>query len=489
MIVLPDPLSSFRSAFSVIRYEGPSGSSGASFGGSGAGPPRGRLYEGYSDPWTCYQGELVKVSPKKMTYQGPRRIKINQLRDAAPDALTNHTSLTLNLKSTPRTLSSHANRKLESRTAQIKKCRDGEAGNGPYRRVRVLAHINGSRHASNLAAVYIAEESSGGSITANKQKMSSFAIFKQNLRNLYVKADYTEKDYPDQSGRVFVVTGGPTGIGFQVSRYLVMKNAKVWLVARNQSKIDEAIENLKEEFPNANVDYFIVDFADLTTIKPGVQKFLDSESRLDGIVHNAGVMVPPAGSKTKQGYELQLGVNTIGPFLLQKFLDDIFIKSAKSSPENSSRILWVSSSAQFFAPTGGINWHDINFEKGGVKTEKYGQSKAINIFECIMWAKKHPDSGVVCLTCDPGNIRSELQRHANAAESLLMKYVLYPTHFGAYTELYAMLHPSFTVKESGTFVIPFGARGVIRNDIETAAKGEAGEKLWSWMEEQVAAYL
>jgi retinol dehydrogenase-12 len=123
------------------------------------------------------------------------------------------------------------------------------------------------------------------------------------------KPTFTEKDYSDQTGRVFVVTGGCTGVGFHVSRFLAEKNAKVWIAARSEVKIKEGIAKIKNEFPNAQLEYFLVDLADLKSIKEGVQKFLKNETRLDVVIHNAGVMNPPLGSKSKDGYELQLSTN------------------------------------------------------------------------------------------------------------------------------------------------------------------------------------
>ncbi|CAN6664963.1 hypothetical protein TRVA0_036S01002 [Trichomonascus vanleenenianus] len=297
---------------------------------------------------------------------------------------------------------------------------------------------------------------------------------------------FKEDSYPDLRGKVYIVTGGCTGIGYHVTRYLIMKNATVYMAARNQSKIDAAIESLTTEFPSAKLDYIIVDLGDLASIKPGVQKFLDKAVRLDGVVHNAGVMTPEPGSKTKQGYELQLGTNAIGPWLLQKFLDDVLIETAKKSPPNSVRVLWVSSSAHMMSKKGGMNWDNPN---EGNKWGLYGQSKAINIMQSILWAQHHEGSGVVSLNCHPGNIRSELQRYASKIEGTLIKGLLYDTKYGAYTELYAMLNPVITTEDNGLYVIPFGKRGKARNDIVQAAQGEDGQKLYNWLTEQVKDYL
>ncbi|VEU21715.1 DEKNAAC102254 [Brettanomyces naardenensis] len=306
--------------------------------------------------------------------------------------------------------------------------------------------------------------------------------------------DFVDKDYPDLTGKVYLVTGGVTGIGYEVVKKLLGKNAKVWILGRNQGKLDTCVEGLKKEFPGAQLGTVLVDLADLSTVKPGIQEFLKKETKLNGIIHNAGVMGPPAGSKSKQGYELQLGTNNIGPFLVQKFLDDIIIATAKKEPENTVRILWVASSGHFFSPAnGGILWEDLNFEH--TKSSwmyKYGQSKAIDVYLSYLWAKKHPGSGVVSVTCHPGNLSTELQRYMNvpgwalSLGQLLMP--LHPAYMGAFTELFAVLSPGITTKDSGTYVIPWGKIGRIRQDIKDGMKGDNGEKLWTYLEKQVAPY-
>lgn len=301
---------------------------------------------------------------------------------------------------------------------------------------------------------------------------------------------FTEKEYPDQTGRVFLVTGGCTGVGYHVSRYLVEKNAKVWIVARNQTKIEKAIADLTEEFPSADLDFFLADFSKLNSIKEGVKKFLDNEKRLDVIIHNAGVMNPPLGSKTDDGYELQFGTNNVGPWLLQKYLDPVILKTAKEAPASSCRVVWVSSSAHGFAPAkGGIDWKDFQHEKTTSKWTIYGQSKAIDIYMARLWAKHHADSGIVSLTLNPGNLKTELQRHMGGIQGFFVNKILYPANYGAYTELYAALHPSLTTEKTGSYIAPFGRLGPVRPDIDKGTQGENADKIYDILEKETAKFL
>jgi retinol dehydrogenase-12 len=325
--------------------------------------------------------------------------------------------------------------------------------------------------------------------------MSRLSYWKQAVRGFVPpKPAFTEKDYSDQTGRVFIVTGGCSGIGFKVSRFLAEKNAKVWIVARSEVKINEGIAKIKSEFPNARLEYFLVDFTDLKSIKSGVQKFLENETRLDVVIHNAGVMVPPLGSKSKDGYELQLSTNNLGPWLLQKYLDSLLIETAKQTPANSSRVIWVSSSAQFFKSprNGGVNWDDINNEKSKSWMTIYGQSKAINVYQANLWPREHADSGVVSLSLDPGNVKkTELGRHFKRPRILkfILDLILYPAKYGAYTEMYAAISPDLTIANNGDYIVPWGYVGIARSDILKGIKSELADKVFDLLETATAKFL
>lgn len=301
----------------------------------------------------------------------------------------------------------------------------------------------------------------------------------------------TEKDLPDLSGKTFIVTGGTAGIGLKSAEFLLGAGAKVYITGRGEEKLKKAIEDL-EPFAKSKdlVDFLVIDYSDLETIRPGVEKFIQAEKELHGILHNAGVMTPPYGSKTKQGYELQLGVNNVGPHLLEKYLDPVITKTAATSPKDSVRIVWVSSSAQHAAPSnGGINWDDMNYEKknpGGFTI--YGQSKAINIYESILWKKHHSDSKVLSLALNPGNLKTELQRHLTGITARVINMMLYEAKYGAYTELYCLVSPDVTSENQASFYQPWGRPAHARGDILKAIESENGEKIWNWLEEQTAPY-
>jgi retinol dehydrogenase 12 len=112
---------------------------------------------------------------------------------------------------------------------------------------------------------------------------------------------FTEKDLGDQSGKVFIITGAASGVGYELAKLLYAKGGAVYIAARSAKRATDAIEKLKAQVPESSgrLVAMVLDLADLTTIKPAVEAFLKQESRLDTLVHNAGVMMPPPKSKTK----------------------------------------------------------------------------------------------------------------------------------------------------------------------------------------------
>lgn len=108
-------------------------------------------------------------------------------------------------------------------------------------------------------------------------------------------------------------------------------------------------------------------------------------------------MIPPQGSKTAQGYELQLGTNNLGHFLFVKYLHDILKKTAVMAPKNSVRIIWVSSSAAMLAPKPPINFENMDYHKDEGAMTKYCRSKAGNVIHCAEFAKRTAGDGILNL--------------------------------------------------------------------------------------------
>ncbi|KAJ8115088.1 hypothetical protein ONZ43_g4747 [Nemania bipapillata] len=308
---------------------------------------------------------------------------------------------------------------------------------------------------------------------------------------------YTEQDIPDLSGKVYLVTGANTGIGKEVAQILYSKNAVVYITARNVEKGANAIASIKETHPasTGRLELIQLDLSDLTTIKASAEAFLAKEKRLDVLFNNAGVMLPPTGSKTAQGYELQLGTNCLGPFLFTQFLTPTLAATAKTAPKGSVRVVWVSSSAaDHLNPRGGIDLDNLDYKRDVFYPLKYGISKVGNYYHATEYARRHRDDGIVSVSLNPGNLMSELDRNCNFFEMLFRNATTYPTVNGAYTELFAALSDEVSLENSGAWIVPWGRIDNIRQDLFEGSRPEEeggtgiAKKFWEWSEQQTGQY-
>jgi retinol dehydrogenase-12 len=289
------------------------------------------------------------------------------------------------------------------------------------------------------------------------------------------------------------------GIGFELTKILYEHNATVYVAGRSKEKGEKAIAALKEEFPKSNgkLEFLQIDLADLSSIKPVVELFLSKEKRLDVLSNNAGVMHPPSGSITAQGYELQLGTNCVGPFLLTKLLVPILQSTAKIAPANSVRVTFASSSATNFAsPTNGLVFDGTKVKNHLLSWQTYGQSKAGNSYLAAEFAERYGKDGIISVSFNPGNLRTELVRHTDSIQGwILATFVMYPAKLGAYTELWATCSPDLTASHNGAYIAPWGRVVNPRDDIVSGMKrvSEGGtgiaEKFFEWCDKETEQYV
>ncbi|KGQ07797.1 putative oxidoreductase [Beauveria bassiana D1-5] len=311
----------------------------------------------------------------------------------------------------------------------------------------------------------------------------------------------TERNLPDQTGRVHIVTGANSGVGEQLTQILYEKNATVYVAARSQSKADAAIERARALHPSSKgrLVFLSVDLSDLRTVKPAVDAFLARESRLDVLVNNAGVMFPPADTVSAQGYEMQMATNCLGPFLLTKLLTPVLTATAKTAPKDSVRVIWASSLANnLFSPYGGIALDkDTGAPRNHAITHvNYGQSKTGNQFYAVEFHRRHAADGVVSVTFNPGNLQSGLQRHLPGLVHTSLTYLGYPPRNGAYTELFCGWSDDITLEKGGSFVIPWGRLGndYVRPDLVKAVEesktnpNAMPRRFWEWSDKETAKF-
>ncbi|KAJ3122125.1 hypothetical protein HK098_003104 [Nowakowskiella sp. JEL0407] len=296
-------------------------------------------------------------------------------------------------------------------------------------------------------------------------------------------------DIPDLSGKVAIVTGGNTGLGYVTVLELARKNAKVYMAARTQSRAQKAISRIKEELPHAKVEYLELNLADLKQVKRAARNFLVSENRLDILVNNAGIMACPF-ELTVDGYESQFATNHLGHFMFTMTLLPVLEKSAPS------RIVNVSSNATRFGPPGGVLLESINDENAMSTWQRYGQSKLANVLFTKSLAEKLAGKQVFVNAIHPGRVNTELVRgpEANAAKnpSIFMNFLMLikplfqsmltvTPEEGALTQLYAATSPEIVEKNyRGEYFIPYGKLG--KPNVEYTNDKELRDRLWEFSE-------
>ncbi len=285
---------------------------------------------------------------------------------------------------------------------------------------------------------------------------------------------FTDSQVPDQSGRTFLVTGANTGIGFEAAKVLASKRARVLLACRDARRGAEALAQIQVATPGADLELILLDQADLTSVRAAAEK-VAAEPRLDVLVNNAGVMIPPL-SRTAEGFELQFGVNHLGTFALTALL------LPKLRETSGSRVVVTSSIAH---RRGHILWDDWNAEKGYNATAYYGQSKLANLLFVLELHRRLRAAHVPidAIGCHPGVSLTELMRHLPSWTKLalpLVRPLFNPVAAAAWPALQAATDPN---AKGGDYFGPQGRwemRGVSgpARIEQRAADVEAARRLW-----------
>ena len=237
----------------------------------------------------------------------------------------------------------------------------------------------------------------------------------------------------DQKGRVAIVTGSSSGIGYEAARVLANKNATVIIAVRNLDKGNSALEKIKAGYPEADARVMEIDLADLESVRRFSEQFKQEYSRLDLLINNAGVMMPPY-CKTVDDFELQFGTNHLGHFALTGRLLDLI----KSTPR--SRIVNVSSGAHSY---GDLDFDDLHCENRPYKKMKaYGDSKIANLYFTYELQRKVEKAGLntLAVASHPGWTATELQRHTGLF-SFLNHFFAQGLEMGTLPTLYAAVAP------------------------------------------------
>lgn len=206
---------------------------------------------------------------------------------------------------------------------------------------------------------------------------------------------------PQQEGRIAVVTGANSGLGFYTTRALAMKGARVIMACRNLEKSEAARKAIVKEGVAVEPELWQLNLASLESVKHFAQEFAERNTKLDLLINNAGLMAIPF-DRTEDGFEMQFGVNYLGHFALTARLWPLL-----SDTENS-RVIQVGSLAHYI---GKIRFDDIHWQKGYSKWGAYGMSKLANLLFVRELASRLMESGegVTVAAAHPGYADTELQ--------------------------------------------------------------------------------
>jgi NAD(P)-dependent dehydrogenase (short-subunit alcohol dehydrogenase family) len=183
---------------------------------------------------------------------------------------------------------------------------------------------------------------------------------------------WTIHDAEDQSGSIAIVTGANIGLGFDTALELARKNCHVVLACRNLVKSEHAKQEILRQLPAALVECIALDLNSLKSVRKFVDSYSKKHDRLDLLINNAGIMMPPY-ALSEDGFESQLATNYLGHFALTGLLLPLLRKSPQS------RVVSLSSLAHKWV---GFRFDDPHFKRGYSKRSAYGQSK----LACLMYA-------------------------------------------------------------------------------------------------------
>ncbi len=256
---------------------------------------------------------------------------------------------------------------------------------------------------------------------------------------------FTAADVPDQSGRTFFVTGANTGLGFEASKTLAQRGARVLLGCRSEAKAREAMAKIEADVAGADLEFVPLDQADLASVRRAAD-IVAGEQRLDVLVNNAGIMHAPL-EYTKDGFESHFGVNHLGTFALTGLL------LAKLAEQAGSRIVLTSSHAHRM---GAIDFDDLDAKKSYSKVGRYNQSKLANLLHMYELERrlKARKAKTIAVACHPGIADTELSRHWPQAIMILAPLIrpwFNDAQSGAWPTLMAATHPE---AENGQYFGP-----------------------------------
>jgi NAD(P)-dependent dehydrogenase (short-subunit alcohol dehydrogenase family) len=294
---------------------------------------------------------------------------------------------------------------------------------------------------------------------------------------------WTEKDVPDQSGRLAIVTGSNTGLGYDTARVLAARGAQVVMAVRDTTKGEAAAARIRQLTPGAKVHVQKLDLGSLASVREAGAAMAAAHPRVDLLINNAGVMYPPK-STTADGFELQFGTNHLGHFALTGLLLPNLLEV------DGSRVVVVASIAHNIKAK--IDFDDLQWAKRKYdRVAAYGQSKLANLMFAFDLQRRlaAANAKTIAVAAHPGVAATELVRHIPGASLPGVNWIsgklLNTAEMGALPTLRAATDPAVT---GGQYWGPDGFREmrgypVLATSSKQARDIAVQERLWKVSEE------
>ncbi len=268
---------------------------------------------------------------------------------------------------------------------------------------------------------------------------------------------WTPQRIKSLKGKTYLITGATSGTGFEATKILLSKGAKVVMLNRNPKKSEEVMRIIKNQQGNAiDLSFIVLDLGDLDSVRKASKEILNKVSRIDALMCNGAIAQVPKQKLTIDGFEIQMGVNHFGHFLLQSLLYPLIEKS-------KGRIVVVGSEG-YKMGIKTIKFDDINWDKDYTGNNAYSQSKLaqiMSVYELQDRIKKTEKSNVKVYACHPGSSRTSLIKTSG---NLVMRFTFFlmahspltqSAEKGSYPELMCATENNLSEKE---FYGPTGRR-------------------------------
>ncbi|MDT5362671.1 MAG: hypothetical protein QOC69_4433 [Mycobacterium sp.] len=291
---------------------------------------------------------------------------------------------------------------------------------------------------------------------------------------------WTSADIPDQTGRVAVITGANTGLGYETAAALAAKGAHVVLAVRNLDKGKDAALRIAQATPGAKVELQELDLTSLDSVRSAAEQLKSDHDSIDLLINNAGVMFTPK-STTKDGFELQFGTNHLGHFAFTGLLLDRVLAAP------GSRVVTVSSVGHRFARQG-IRFDDLQWDRDYSRVGAYGQAKLANLLFTYELQRRLAGTQTIATAAHPGGSRTELTRNLPplvGALTRLVEPLFQDPDMGALPSLRAATDPGV---QGGQYYGPdgFGEQRGYPKVVSSSAPShdvDAQRRLWAVSEE------